>query len=142
MGLKTDQQAALDRLAALVTVGTTGIQRVYTDPPTKIEELPALVVFDDGMQPVRAGQWQEIEWRWKLQVFVQIGTLELALKKVRDIRGDLIDRLDTDITLNGTVSRTLFVAPLRLVEIKWAGVDYAGIDGTYQLFLKSGKAYS
>lgn len=144
MGLAAVQQLALDRLRELLLVRhPTGLRDVHVDPPEAITAMPCLVVFDEGFVPERSGQWQTIEWRLRLQVFVQRGRLADAVRQCRELRGNLIDALDGDITLGQAVSRTTWGEEgLRLVGLEYPpGQEYAGVDGTYTLWIKEGKAF-
>lgn len=143
MGLADTQDIALSRLHDLVVFGNTGIREVFTEPIEAVTVLPCLIVFDEAFLPVRFGHWQEIEWRLRLQIFVQAGSLSAATAEARRLRGNLIDRLDADITLGGAVSRTTWGAEgLRLTGLEYPpGQQYAGVDGTYTLWLKEGKTF-
>lgn len=142
MALKDTQQTALDNLAALLTEATTGLRKVHTDPPGGIGALPCLVILDEGLTENRHGQWRELLWDLRLQVYVQVGKLEQAVKKTRDIRADLIDRLGTDITLGGVVRNTLWIEEPKLLGLAWGEIEYAGVDGVYRLVLREDRSFA
>lgn len=144
MSLAATQQRALDRLRELLAAEIPYLRDIHTEPPGAITALPCLVLFDDGFIPTRMPQWQEVEWRLRFQAFVSVGRIENAVKQARDLRGDLIDALDGDITLGGAVSRSTWDSEgLRLAGLEYpAGQEYAGIDGRYVLWLKAAKTYA
>jgi len=140
VSLKALQQSVLTNLAALLTPAATGLRQVHVDAPDSLAMLPCLVVFDEGFRPQRLNSWQKIEWRLRLQVFVQRGALAAALKQCRDLRGDLIDRLDTSLTLGlpDQVAADWDQDGLTLAQLEYpanSGQVYAGIDGTYVVWL-------
>lgn len=143
MGLAATQQLALDRLQALLLREIAYLRDVHVDPPGAITGTPCLVVFDEGFIPERSAQWQTIEWRLRFQAFVAAGKLTTAIKQCRELRGDLIDALDFDITLGGSVSRTTWDSEgLRLAGLEYPpGTEYAGIDGRYTLWIRESKAF-
>lgn len=142
MTLKATQQTALDNLVALLTEATTGLKRVHTDPPDALSELPALIIFDRGVTEVRHGQWRELRWDLGLTAFVQLGKLSDALQKVRDLRGDLIDRLGTDITLDGAVERTTWATAVQVTAAEWNRREYAACEGVYTLWIRESYAFA
>lgn len=142
MALKDSQQSALDNLATLLTEATTGLKRVHKDQTDALSELPALVLFDAGLIEERQGQWREMIWTLTLRAFVQIGKLETAMAKVRDVRADLVDQLGTDITLGGAVSNTFWQTPMTLVPLEYNGIDYAGCEGNYALVIREARAFA
>lgn len=140
--LKTLQQTALDNLAALLTEATTGLRRVHVDPVDALNELPALEVHDQGILEQRAGQWRELLWDIELIGYVQLGKLELALDKVRDVRADVIDQLGTDITLGGAISNSLWQEPMRVVGLEKGTVQYVGFRGLYRLVIRENRSFA
>lgn len=144
MSLAAAQTLALERLRSLLLAEVPGLREVYTEQPDAITVLPCIIVFDDGFLPIRYGQWQEIQWRLRVQGFVAVGKLRDAIRESRVLRGNLVDALDFDLTLGGAVSRCTWDSEgLRLAGLEYpAGTEYAGLDGRYTLWIKEAKAFT
>lgn len=144
MGLAATQQRALERLQTMLLAEIPYLRDVHIDPPAAVTATPCLVLFDEGFIPQRFGQWQRIEWRLRVQAFVAAGKLSEAIKQCRTLRGDLVDALDFDLTLAGTVEVTTWdTEGLRLAGLEYPpGTEYAGIDGRYTLWIKESKAFA
>ena len=143
MALKDTQQEALEYLRSWISPATTGILHVDIDAADAINELPILVIFDEGMldRRVPGSGRRELEWDLQLQVFVQLSDLATAMRKCRDIRGDLIDRLGKSLTLGHVVSRTVWKEGLKAVDLEYGGVKYAGLTGVLTLILNDAFSY-
>lgn len=141
--LKTTQQTALDNLAALLTEATTGLRKVYIDLPDAIVT-PCLIVADNQeCIERRLAQWREIEWDLEFRVYVQQSQgLARAYDKARDIRGDLMDRLGTDVTLSTAISRSFWKQGPRITGLQWGTVDHVGILGIYTLIIREGYSFA
>jgi hypothetical protein len=141
--LKTIQKNAIDNLTALMTFEATEIVRVYFEPQGAINELPALLIFDEGMTELRPGNARrEIEWHLRLQVLAQEGDSVEAYELARDIRANLVDKLGEDITLGGVVQRTTWRDPIQLLNLRWGDADHAGVDGVYTIWLNDSRTFS
>lgn len=150
--LKTLQSDAISALAALVTQATTGIKSVLTEVPDALPPLPCLIISespDGGVNEQRDGQFGVIRWDLDLRVYLALSpSLAKAQEKMRDIRADLIDRLDGDITLGGKVHNTIWRGSMRITTFQF-GADakgnpilYAGIYGGYTLIFKVARSYA
>jgi hypothetical protein len=138
------QEAALQRLVALVTEATTEIVRVHMEVEDNINEMPALVLQDEGMWDERIGGGEsDVSWDIRMKVFLQRSDLGEAHAKARRIRAKLISRLATDITLAGNADRTMWEEPIAIDRSdEYAGTPYLVINGLYRVYLKLTVTYT
>lgn len=134
MTLKAECQASLDAFKTIVkgnvSSGSAVLKTILEDPQEAAITPPVLMVFDDGLDwTAPPGQWRKVLWDWRLQLFIQQGSLEAAAQQCRDMRGDLMELMMSHLTLNATCQTVFWKVAPKLVKLSWSGIDYAGIDG-------------
>lgn len=151
MALKTTVQAALDRLAAVILAANSSLRQVEVDPSGGQYAEPFALLFLSEIQREirRPTQWRQVIIPVRIQAFVQRWDTGRGNKLAREIALDIIDALDADITLAGTVAATSWEATanttgggFQLARLTWAGVDYYGLDGIYSLYFRDSVTYA
>ena len=125
-------QSIITQLAVLQEE-ITGITRAYDETPDSLNEFPCFVNFISSGDIDYAPSQRKLQHIIKMQLRVTRADLPSAENKVRPFLDLTLDKFDTNITLNGTATRSMIIH-YDYGVLPWGRTPYLGISFDIEVY--------